>query len=162
MRLHRGQHAHAVHGQLVLGPACDALPTCASDRDARAAADGAVSAARVAPVDASRRCGRAAHVRGDRSGRAVRARDLGADSRAATIRVCGGARGARRAGPRGARGGPVSIVANLIALLVMPIVITGTINRVKARWAGRVGPPIFQLAFDLWRLVRKTPVYSNV
>jgi formate hydrogenlyase subunit 4 len=56
----------------------------------------------------------------------------------------------------------VSVVANLLALIVMPIVIHGVINRVKARWAGRVGPPIFQLAFDLWRLVRKTPVYSAV
>lgn len=56
----------------------------------------------------------------------------------------------------------MSVVANILALLVMPIVITGTINRVKARWAGRVGPPIFQLAFDLRRLVRKTPVYSKV
>ena len=56
----------------------------------------------------------------------------------------------------------MSIVANLLALLVMPIVIVGTINRVKARWSGRVGPPIFQLAFDIWRLARKTPVYSKV
>jgi formate hydrogenlyase subunit 4 len=44
----------------------------------------------------------------------------------------------------------------------MPFVIVGTINRVKARWAGRIGPPILQLAFDAWRLVRKTSVYSNV
>jgi len=56
----------------------------------------------------------------------------------------------------------MSIVANLLALLVMPIVIVGTINRVKARWAGRRGPPIVQLAFDLWRLVRKASVYSKV
>ena len=56
----------------------------------------------------------------------------------------------------------MSVVANIMALLVMPILITGTINRVKARWAGRVGPPLFQLAFDIWRLVRKTPVYSNI
>jgi formate hydrogenlyase subunit 4 len=56
----------------------------------------------------------------------------------------------------------VSFVANILALLVMPILMTGTINRVKARWAGRIGPPLFQLAFDLWRLVRKTPVYSKV
>lgn len=54
------------------------------------------------------------------------------------------------------------IVVNLLALLVMPILITGTINRVKARWSGRIGPPLFQLAFDIWRLVRKTPVYSTV
>lgn len=56
----------------------------------------------------------------------------------------------------------MSVVANILALLVMPIVLTGTINRVKARWAGRVGPPIAQLAFDVWRLVHKTSVYSTV
>ena len=56
----------------------------------------------------------------------------------------------------------MSVVGNLLALLVMPIVLVGTINRVKSRWAGRRGPPILQLAFDLWRLVRKTPVYSQV
>jgi formate hydrogenlyase subunit 4 len=56
----------------------------------------------------------------------------------------------------------VSVVANILALMVMPIVLTGTINRVKARWAGRVGAPILQLAFDLWRLTRKTSVYSTV
>lgn len=56
----------------------------------------------------------------------------------------------------------MSLALDLLALLVMPIVIVGTINRVKARWAGRIGPPIFQLAFDLVRLARKTPVYSSV
>lgn len=56
----------------------------------------------------------------------------------------------------------MNIALDLLALLVMPVVIVGTINRVKARWAGRIGPPIFQLAFDLLRLARKTPVYSSV
>jgi formate hydrogenlyase subunit 4 len=56
----------------------------------------------------------------------------------------------------------MSILANLLALLVMPVLLVGTINRVKARWAGRRGPPIFQLAFDLVRLFRKTSVYSTV
>lgn len=56
----------------------------------------------------------------------------------------------------------MSIAANVLALLVMPILLVGTINRVKSRWAGRIGPPLFQLAFDLWRLVRKAPVYSKV
>jgi formate hydrogenlyase subunit 4 len=56
----------------------------------------------------------------------------------------------------------VSVAGNLLAMLVMPIVVVGLINRVKARWSGRRGPPILQLAFDLWRLARKTPVYSTV
>jgi formate hydrogenlyase subunit 4 len=54
------------------------------------------------------------------------------------------------------------IVVNLAALLVMPFLVTGTITRVKSLWAGRRGPPIFQLAFDVWRLAHKTPVYSAV
>ena len=53
------------------------------------------------------------------------------------------------------------MIASLVALLVMPIVLTGVINRVKALWSGRKGPPILQLAYDLLRLVRKTPVYST-
>jgi formate hydrogenlyase subunit 4 len=53
-------------------------------------------------------------------------------------------------------------LANLIAMIAMPIAIVGVIQRVKSRWAGRRGPPIAQLAFDLWRLLRKTPVYSDV
>lgn len=56
----------------------------------------------------------------------------------------------------------MSVAGNILAMLVMPIVLMGTIQRVKALWSGRRGPPIFQLAFDLWRLVRKTPVYSTV
>ena len=56
----------------------------------------------------------------------------------------------------------MNVVTSLLALLVMPIVLVGTITRVKARWAGRRGPPIFQLAFDLWRQLRKASVYSDV
>jgi formate hydrogenlyase subunit 4 len=55
----------------------------------------------------------------------------------------------------------VTIVENIVCLLVMPIVLAGTITRVKARWAGRRGPPILQLAFDLVRLARKSSVYSS-
>ena len=56
----------------------------------------------------------------------------------------------------------MSIALDLLALLIMPVALVGTINRVKARWSGRRGPPIFQLAFDVLRLVRKRPVYSSV
>ncbi|MGE0396215.1 MAG: respiratory chain complex I subunit 1 family protein [Kofleriaceae bacterium] len=55
----------------------------------------------------------------------------------------------------------MSVVANLLALIVMPFLLAGTITRVKARWSGRRGPPIFQLAFDVWRLLHKAPVYSK-
>jgi formate hydrogenlyase subunit 4 len=52
-------------------------------------------------------------------------------------------------------------VANVLALLVMPFVLNGVINRTKSLWSGRKGPPIFQLLFDVLRLARKTPVYSS-
>ncbi|MBL0212839.1 MAG: NADH-quinone oxidoreductase subunit H [Myxococcales bacterium] len=55
----------------------------------------------------------------------------------------------------------MSAVANLLALLVMPIVLPGILNRVKALWAGRRGPPILQLWFDLRRLMRKSSVISS-
>jgi formate hydrogenlyase subunit 4 len=52
-------------------------------------------------------------------------------------------------------------LANLVALVLMPIVLTGVIGRVKSLWSGRKGPPIWQLAYDLRRLARKRPVYSD-
>lgn len=51
--------------------------------------------------------------------------------------------------------------ANLAALLIMPILVSGVIVRVKARWAGRKGPPLMQLGYDLWRLWRKRSVHST-
>jgi formate hydrogenlyase subunit 4 len=52
-------------------------------------------------------------------------------------------------------------MANVVALLVMPVLMTGLIGRVKSLWSGRKGPPILQLAYDLWRLVHKRPVYGT-
>ena len=52
--------------------------------------------------------------------------------------------------------------AQLLALLVLPIVMLGLINRVKSLWAGRRGPRIMQPLADLRRLLRKQPVYSKV
>ena len=50
---------------------------------------------------------------------------------------------------------------NVLALLVMPLVLTGLVNRVKSLWSGRKGPPLVQLAYDLLRLLRKVSVYSS-
>jgi len=52
-------------------------------------------------------------------------------------------------------------LANVAALLLMPVVLMGIIGRVKSLWSGRKGPPILQLAYDLWRLLQKQPVYST-
>lgn len=53
------------------------------------------------------------------------------------------------------------VAQNLAALLVMPVLVGGVVVRVKARWAGRRGPPLAQLAYDLWRLWRKRSVVSS-
>lgn len=52
-------------------------------------------------------------------------------------------------------------IANAAILLVMPFALIGILNRVKSLWSGRKGPPIFQSAFDVVRLFKKTPVYST-
>ena len=49
----------------------------------------------------------------------------------------------------------------LLAFLVAPPLLLGVIGRVKARVAGRVGPPLLQPWRDLARLVRKGAVYSR-
>ena len=46
------------------------------------------------------------------------------------------------------------------ALILAPL-LPGVINRTKARVAGRVGAPILQLYFDLWKLLHKGAVYSR-
>ncbi len=52
--------------------------------------------------------------------------------------------------------------AQLLALLALPILLPGLINRTRALWSGRKGPTLYQGAFDLARLLRKLPVYSEV
>jgi formate hydrogenlyase subunit 4 len=53
------------------------------------------------------------------------------------------------------------VLGHVLALLVLPFVLHGLVNRVKSLWSGRKGPPILQLAFDVQRLLRKHPVYSR-
>ncbi|WP_293272253.1 NADH-quinone oxidoreductase subunit H [Nannocystis sp.] len=52
--------------------------------------------------------------------------------------------------------------AQLLALLLLPIVMLGLVNRVKSIWAGRRGPRVLQPYHDMRRLLRKRPVYSSV
>jgi len=52
-------------------------------------------------------------------------------------------------------------VADVLALLVMPFLVVGVINRTKSLWSGRRGPPILQPLWDVLRLLRKRSVYSE-
>ena len=47
-----------------------------------------------------------------------------------------------------------------VSLLLAPL-LPGVINRVKAWFAGRRGPSVFQLYRDLWKLMKKSVVYSR-
>jgi formate hydrogenlyase subunit 4 len=47
------------------------------------------------------------------------------------------------------------IIKLSFALGVLPFFLHGTIQRTKALWSGRKGPPLFQLLFDVIRLLRK-------
>lgn len=53
-----------------------------------------------------------------------------------------------------------AILHPLAALLLAPL-LPGIINRTKARMAGRVGPPLRQPYYDLWKLLRKGAVYGR-
>ncbi len=52
--------------------------------------------------------------------------------------------------------------AHLCAVLLMPFVLVGVINRTKSWWAGRKGPRLTQSFHDLRRLLGKRPVISGV
>jgi len=53
-----------------------------------------------------------------------------------------------------------ALVHVLIALVAAPL-LPGLINRIKALVAGRQGPPVLQLYYDLAKLFRKGAVYSR-
>lgn len=54
----------------------------------------------------------------------------------------------------------VQICPLLLALVFAPLLL-GVINRTKALVAGRVGQPLLQLYYDLWKLLQKGVVYSR-
>ncbi|CAN7753839.1 MULTISPECIES: respiratory chain complex I subunit 1 family protein [unclassified Variovorax] len=54
------------------------------------------------------------------------------------------------------------VVAHVLIALGMPVLMVGLVNRTKALWAGRKGPRLMQLGWDLLRLLRKRPVFSVV
>jgi len=53
------------------------------------------------------------------------------------------------------------LVCHLLVLLILPPLLPGVIGKVKAWFAGRVGPPVLQLYWDLWKLLHKGAVYSK-
>jgi len=50
---------------------------------------------------------------------------------------------------------------HVLLLLLMPPLLLGVINKTKARFAGRIGPPLLQPYYDLLRLMRKGMVFST-
>ena len=53
-----------------------------------------------------------------------------------------------------------SFIQPLLALVLSPLML-GVINRTKAWFAGRRGPPVLQAYYDLSKLLRKGAVYSR-
>jgi formate hydrogenlyase subunit 4 len=55
----------------------------------------------------------------------------------------------------------ITIIIHCLLLLLMPPLLLGVINKTKALFGGRVGPPILQPYYDLARLMRKGMVFSR-
>lgn len=55
----------------------------------------------------------------------------------------------------------LNLALHLGVVLLLPPLIPGLIAKVKARMAGRQGPPVLQLYYDLARLARKQAVFSR-
>lgn len=55
----------------------------------------------------------------------------------------------------------VQLLIHLILLLILPPLLLGVINKTKAFFAGRKGPPVLQTYYDLLKLMRKGMVIST-
>lgn len=55
----------------------------------------------------------------------------------------------------------LATLLHLAVLLIVPPFLIGVINRTKAFFGGRKGPPLLQPYFDVWRLLRKGTVQST-
>ncbi len=55
----------------------------------------------------------------------------------------------------------VSIIIEVAVLTLMPPLLLGIINKTKAAFAGRRGPPVLQVYYDLLRLMKKNVVISS-
>jgi formate hydrogenlyase subunit 4 len=55
----------------------------------------------------------------------------------------------------------LSLISHILILWVFPPFLMGVIAKTKALFAGRKGPSLFQMYYDLWKLLRKSVVYSR-
>src|SRR5215510_56267 len=53
------------------------------------------------------------------------------------------------------------LAVHVALLLVVPPFLLSVINKTKAWFAGRLGPPILQPYFDIWKLLGKGAVYRR-
>ena len=56
---------------------------------------------------------------------------------------------------------PLDIVLDVLLIVALPPLLQGVINRTKAFFGGRQGPPLLQPYYDLWRLFHKGTVLSR-
>ena len=56
---------------------------------------------------------------------------------------------------------PFASIAHVAVALLLAPLMPGVINRTKAWFAGRRGPPLLQAYYDLWKLLHKGAVYSK-
>ena len=55
----------------------------------------------------------------------------------------------------------IAAIVHLVLALTLSPLLLGIIHRVKAKFAGRKGPPLLQPYYDLFKLARKGAVYST-
>jgi formate hydrogenlyase subunit 4 len=55
----------------------------------------------------------------------------------------------------------IHFIIQLVLVLLLPPLLLGIINKVKAWFGGRVGPPWLQVYYDLWKLAQKDTVFSR-
>jgi formate hydrogenlyase subunit 4 len=55
----------------------------------------------------------------------------------------------------------LQVLLHLLTALLLPPLLPGLINKVKSVMAGRTGPPVLQLYYDLAKLARKRAVFSR-
>jgi len=55
----------------------------------------------------------------------------------------------------------MELALHVVVLLTTPLLLLGVIQKTKAWFAGRSGPPLLQPYFDFWKLLHKGAVYSR-